>query len=411
MQALDNSILALLIALALMIIGPGIEAAAPAVYPSTNDGGSSRTFARPRPIPPPEGLPSTAVEPPRTFVVQLSGNENPAFPPPQAQGFLLRVASVQMNAFTDGPRTAAKETEDRAAKMVDYIARAAAYGALIVVFPEMTLTRYDAALIRNLTQATVTAAEATVAAAAKAHGVWVIFGAPKFLLDAGSIPANASTCGANQPWHNTALVVNPEGKKVYRQAKLRCGGPDGVLGSWLNTFNMAGAGWNLTASLQICASAGDPNVARLPALAGAQLLFDISQESDITHEYKMAGYAAQYVARAHENRVFVVQANAGEALVKKGPPSYAGVLNPQGGSHGNSLVIGPLGDVLVKSPMFGEFVAVADLDLARLRGGGPCTVDAAGKLACPREVAYAPHAFMAPFYVAGLRSLRSMPID
>jgi hypothetical protein len=51
---------------------------------------------------------------------------------------------------------------------------------------------------------------------------------------------------------------------VYRQAKLRCGGPDGQLGSWLNTFQ---GPKNITSSLQICADAGDPNIVRLPAYA------------------------------------------------------------------------------------------------------------------------------------------------
>ena len=64
--------------------------------------------------------------------------------------------------------------------------------------------------------------------------------------------------------------------QVYRQAKLRCGGPDGQLGRWLHTFQ---GPKNVTSSLQICADAGEPNIARLPALQGAKIIYDISSES------------------------------------------------------------------------------------------------------------------------------------
>merc|ERR1712232_279021 len=135
---------------------------------------------------------------------------------------------------------------------------------------------------------------------------------------------------------------------------------------------------------------GEPNMARLPAMKGAQVLFDISSESDITSEWKIPVYEAQQIARAHENGVFLVQSNGGEAW-----NSNRGELNVQAGSHGNSLIIGPKGDVVAKAPMFGEWLGVADLDLARLRQG---------------PVPYSPHGFMNDFYQQGLASLRPMPL-
>ena len=95
---------------------------------------------------------------------------NPAHTP--AGGPLLRVASIQMNAFSDYERDAKQETADRCSKMVEYVQRASALGARIVVFPEMSLTRYDAELIRNGSQADIDDAEASLRAAARQHGVW-----------------------------------------------------------------------------------------------------------------------------------------------------------------------------------------------------------------------------------------------
>ena len=69
-------------------------------------------------------------------------------------------------AFSDFERNATQETQDRASKMLSYVARASAQGAKIVVFPEMSLTRYEPDLIRNGSQATVDAAEKSLRAAA-----------------------------------------------------------------------------------------------------------------------------------------------------------------------------------------------------------------------------------------------------
>ena len=97
------------------------------------------------------------------------------------------------------------------------------------------LDRYDVALIANGTAADISAAEARIMAACRAAKIWFIVGLPKY-MDAGVIPTEA-TCDANATWWNTALVINDQGEKVYRQAKLRCGGPDGQLGRWQDTFS------------------------------------------------------------------------------------------------------------------------------------------------------------------------------
>ena len=288
--------------------------------------------------------PTHALNLPVSAVVSLDPHADPPSP-----ADTLRVAAVQTCNFDDGIiRSAAREISDKTAKVVDYIQRAAALGAEIAVFPEMVLTRYDAALIANGTAADISAAEVRIAAACKASKIWAIVGLPKY-MPIGEAPTQA-TCNKNAAWWNTALVFDDKGDKVYRQAKLRCGGPDGQLGQWLDAWQ---GPKNITSSLQICADAGDPNIVRLPALKGAKVIFDISAESGIDAFTKIAPYEAQYMARAHESGSYLVQANVG-ATKSPGPAGGLGwQLDAQGGSHGNSLVVAPDGNLIIKAPVFG----------------------------------------------------------
>ena len=66
----------------------------------------------------------------------------------------------------------------------------------------------------------------------------------------------------------------------------------------------------------------------------------------------MAPYEAQYMARAHESQSFLVQANVGATKSYTDTATGNGVLlDEQGGSHGNSLVVGPKGNILIKVSM------------------------------------------------------------
>ena len=102
-------------------------------------------------------------------------------------------------------------------------------------------------------------------------------------------------------------------------------------------------------------------------------------ESGINSYSKIVPYIAQYQARAHESHAFLVQSNVGAtfdtANAAGAPygPDNTGLLDAQGGSHGNSLVIAPDGNILLKAPVFGEFAALQDLDMRLARGGGGYT--------------------------------------
>lgn len=109
------------------------------------------------------------------------------------------------------------------------------------------------------------------------------------------------------------------------------------------------------ASIIICHDERYPELVRLPVLAGARVVFCLSHESGLDKESKFAPYRAQIQARAVENTVFVVQANA---------PANADAT----GSHGQSRLIAPDGNLIEEASMFGEDVIVATLEMERATG-------------------------------------------
>ena len=200
----------------------------------------------------------------------------PLDPPEPAPGRLIRVAAVQIADFTDGvTRNGTQEMAARTAKAVAYIERAAATGAHIAMFPEMALAQYSGPSLAQGTlsesSATVAAAERAIAAACRAHGITAIVGIPLFFAPGGDAPATSlpKWCTPAKCWYNTALVLGPDGRKLYRQAKMHTAGPDGKLGVWLDTFTLPHL--NLTASIQICYDVYFTQMSVLPVLKGSQV--------------------------------------------------------------------------------------------------------------------------------------------
>jgi predicted amidohydrolase len=121
-------------------------------------------------------------------------------------------------------------------------------------------------------------------------------------------------------------------------------------------------------SLMICASEFTPEIARLPALKGSKVLFYISYEGDVSkyvEQYQPSNPDSRMVfdvayqvlpqARAIENHMFVIQANAAEMVENVGT---------MGGSHGESKIVDTLGHMIAKGPVYGETLLVATLNLA-----------------------------------------------
>ncbi|MGI8601670.1 MAG: carbon-nitrogen hydrolase family protein [Verrucomicrobiales bacterium] len=149
----------------------------------------------------------------------------------------------------------------------------------------------------------------------------------------------------NEPF-NSALIVGPTGKVIKRYHKIQLAEDWPQAGSHLCVFKID----DIPCSVIICHDERYPELVRLPVLAGAKIIFYISHESGLREEHKIDPYRGQIQARAVENTVFVVQANA---------PANDDIS----GSHGQSRLITPDGSILHEASIFKEEVLTATLDL------------------------------------------------
>ena len=210
-------------------------------------------------------------------------------------------------------------------------------GARLVVFPECSLTGYfDGDYIKSIPSAQLVDAERQIAEACREYDIYAVVGMP--WRDGPKL-------------YNSAVVIDPNGKVVerYHKVQLAEAWPDG--GDHLAVFQVDG----VPCSIIVCHDVRYPELVRLPVLAGARCILCISHESDLKAERKIAPYRAQIQARAVENSVFVVQANA--------------PANPDAtGSHGQSRIIAPDGNLIEEATIFGEDVVAATLDLRLATG-------------------------------------------
>jgi predicted amidohydrolase len=248
----------------------------------------------------------------------------PASPPKT-----LRVAAVQMRS--------SRNLEQNIAATRRHIAECAKNGARVVVFPECSLSGYfDDDYMKALTQQQLEDAERRVTDACREHHVYAIFGLP--VRDGEKL-------------YNSAIVVDPSGKVIERYHKVQLAESWPDEGDHLSVFQVDGVG----ASIIICHDERYPELVRLPVLAGSRLVFYISHESGVDKPAKINPYRAQIQARAVENGVYVVQANA--------PANTDG-----SGSHGQSRIIAPDGNIVDEASIDGEDVVAATLEIDRATG-------------------------------------------
>lgn len=245
-----------------------------------------------------------------------------------APGETLRVAVVQIRS---GP-----DLRANVAKINTRLAECAARRAEIAVFPECAVSSYAKEAILALKSDALAAAEKEIAAACRAHGIAAVVGVPQ--LRAGR-------------WFNCALIIDRRGEVIGRYDKVHLAGQDlqwnCVGGTGLPpVFSIGGT----RASVIICHDSRYPELCRLPVIAGARVVFYLSFEAALVKESKMAPYRAQVQARAVENNVFLVHANAPADDLRTG-------------SHGQSRIVGPDGNLLQEASQLQEEVLVADLDL------------------------------------------------
>lgn len=237
----------------------------------------------------------------------------------------LKVAAVQMRS--------SRNLADNLARITNSIHTCARDGVRVVAFPECALTGYFEDAATNATSVQLVDAEAQLAAACKTAGVYAIAG---------------SAWREDGKLLNSALIFSPDGKVIERYHKIQLAERWPNAGDHLSVFKIDG----VPCSVIICHDERYPELVRLPVLAGAKVIFYISHESGLREEHKINPYRAQIQARAMENTVFVVQANA--------PANH-----DTSGSHGQSRIIAPDGNITREGSMFGEDVMVETLDVRK----------------------------------------------
>ena len=241
----------------------------------------------------------------------------------------LKVAAVQMRS--------SRNLADNMSRITNSIRECARKGARVVVFPECALSSYVEEVVTNLSSAQITAAGQQVAEACRRAGVYAVVG---------------TAWREGDRFFDSALIIGPTGKVIERYDKIQLAERWPQPGEHLSVFTLDG----VPCSVIICHDERYPELVRLPVLAGAKVVFYISHESGLHNEKKLNPYRAQIQARAVENNVFVVQANA--------------PANPDAsGSHGQSRIIAPDGNILHEASIFDEDVVTATLDLRQATRG------------------------------------------
>ncbi len=221
-----------------------------------------------------------------------------------------------------------------------YIRRAADEGSRVVLFPEMSLTSYYFPYAIRLKPAAVQRALDKTRRAAKAAGVWVIAGTLRKTSDR---------------FLNIAHVISPKGVITHECAKVHMAGRDEQKycrgGNKVSLFEIDG----VLCTLVICRDGRHPELYRLPAMAGAQVLFHPSCSSDEIEAVlwkRVAGRAQQPVGP--NSKMFHCVANT----VGQSPDGLQT-------SSGQSFIREPSGMPLAEAGYYQEEMITAVLDLAR----------------------------------------------
>lgn len=252
-----------------------------------------------------------------------------------SQPQVLQVSCVQLHW--------ARGLAENRRKTLEYIARAAAEGSRVVLFPEASLTGYYFPEVVELAPGQVQEALDQTRAAAAGHGIWVI---------AGSIRRTADR------FLNLAHVIAPDGRIVHEYAKVHMAGRDEKThcrgGDKVSLFEIDG----VPCTLVICRDGRHPELYRLPAMAGARILFHPSCSSDEVEAVtwkRTSGRAQQPVGPS--TRIFHCVANT----VGQSPDGRQS-------SSGGSFIREPAGLPLAEAGWYQEEMITAVLDLTRATG-------------------------------------------
>jgi predicted amidohydrolase len=239
----------------------------------------------------------------------------------------------------------AQPIERNLRRTIQHIAIAAEERSDIILFPEANLTGYDFPYLLQLDPDRVADALTEVQQAAKSAGIYVICG-------------TLQRRSGNDKFLNLAHVIDPEGNLVHEYAKVQMAGREEQEycrpGNKLSLFEVKG----FPATIVICRDGRHPELYRLPAMAGARILFHLSCSTETVE--------ALYWKRA-----------AGRATQPAGPNSaiFHCCANTVGQDHtgsmsssGGSFIKHPTGLSLAEADWYTETVITARLDMKAADG-------------------------------------------
>jgi predicted amidohydrolase len=237
----------------------------------------------------------------------------------------LRVSACQILTYSD--------VEKSTKKILHWIETAAQDGVDVVAFPEACLCGYAGKEYwKTARPEDFKKGEDIVIEASKRLNIAVVLGTVHWESD---------------KIYNDLLVIDKGGLVRGRYSKTHLAESWPVPGKILPVYKLAG----IKSCFIICHDVRYPELVRLPAVAGAQICYFCSHESGLKHEHKLSAYRAMPIARATENSIFCVMANA---------PADPQTLR---GSHGNSKIIHPDGNVLVEAGYFQERLVTANIKI------------------------------------------------
>ena len=245
---------------------------------------------------------------------------------------VLQVSCVQMHW--------AKPIEFNLQRTLHYIKKASQSGSRVVLFPEANLTSYYFPYLINLPQKVIDQSLDQVSQAAAENDIWVIV---------GTIQAKG------EHFLNLAHVINPDGEIMHEYAKINMAGRDEKKycrgGNKLSLFSIDG----IWCTMVICRDGRHPELYRIPAMAGAQILFQPSCSSDEIEAVawkRLSGRAQQPVGP--NTKIFHCVANTiGESPDGKQT------------SSGASFIREPSGIPLAEAGYYQEEMITSVLDMAR----------------------------------------------
>jgi len=225
-------------------------------------------------------------------------------------------------------------------RTLHYISAAADYGSRVVLFPEANLTSYYFPFVMGLDPDAVLHALEQTCTAARQSDIWVIAGTIRKTQDR---------------FLNIAHVIDPNGDVMHEYAKVNMAGRDEQKycrgGDKLSLFEIDG----VLCTLTICRDGRHPELYRIPAMAGAQILFQPSCSSDEIEAvcWKRTSGRAQQPVGPNSKMFHCVANTIGESPDGKQT------------SSGSSFIREPNGIPLAEAGFYQEEMITAVLDLSR----------------------------------------------